>query len=461
MTLDHDTIAAIATPVGQGGIGIVRISGPCALDIAGNVFRPRRPNAAFESHRLYLGDLIDPHTGNPIDEVLLSCMRAPHSYTCEDIVEINSHSGYRLLSKILEILLDQGARPARPGEFTLRAFLNNRIDLTQAEAVVDLINARSEKGLVVASRQISGTFKRQIEGLRQKAIEILAHAEVAIDFPEEESDRFSRQTGAEAIAHDLIDPIEELIAAHAGRIWVEGISTVIVGRVNAGKSSLLNCLLNEDRAIVTPVPGTTRDIIESAINVGGIPLKLMDTAGFRAVFDEVEKVGIQLTRQKMSEADLVLIVIDRSRPLDHEDLEIIRQAQGMLALVVVNKIDLPSRLSPKDTSRIFAAFPHVVEISALTGQGIEALKKAVAQLITGEAAGPPSSEAVPNLRHRRALADASLAFQAAKENTAQDAPVEIVALELKTGLDALGEITGETSPDQVLDAVFSQFCLGK
>ena len=463
MPLDHDTIAAIATPVGQGGIGIVRISGPAALAMAGKIFSPRDPGVRFESHRLYLGHLIDPHSGNPVDEVLLSCMRAPHSYTCEDIVEINSHSGYRLLSKILEILLDQGARLARPGEFTLRAFLNNRIDLTQAEAVVDLINAKSETGLLVASRQISGAFKRQIEGLRQRTIDILAHAEVAIDFPEEESDRFSRQRGAEAILQDLITPVQELMAAHAERIWVDGIRTVIAGRVNAGKSSLLNRLSNEDRAIVTPVPGTTRDIIESDINVGGIPLKLMDTAGLRDIFDEVEKAGIQLTRQKMSEADLILLILDRSRPLDHDDFQIIQQARDKNAVVVINKIDLPPGLSAQDTSRISAAFPNacVVELSALTGEGIDVLKKKVAETIMGEGSDQSPSEAVPNLRHRRALGDALLAFQAAKQNTEQDAPMEIVALELKTGLDALGEITGETSTEQVLEAVFSQFCLGK
>jgi tRNA modification GTPase len=460
MPLDQDTIAAIATPYGQGGIGIVRISGPEALDISKHVFTPRHPRQAFESHRLYLGHFIDPGSGNPLDEVLLSFMRAPNSYTREDVVEINSHSGYFLLLKILEILLGQGARLARPGEFTLRAFLNHRIDLTQAEAVVDLINSRSEKGLFMASRQIGGTFKHQIDDLRKKAIDMLAHAEVAIDFPEEESDRFSRESGADDIHRYLIEPIETLIEAHRGRMWVDGIQTVIVGRVNAGKSSLLNRLLNEERAIVTAVPGTTRDVIESNLSIGGIPIKLMDTAGLRDVSDEVEQAGIRLTRQKMGEADLVLMVVDQSRPLDRDDMEMIRQARGKKGVVVLNKTDLPSVLAHETRDKAFSPFP-VVEISALTGQGLEGLQKEVLDVITGSDAMPSYSEAVPNLRHRKALEIASRAFKAAKDGTEEGVPMEIVALELSTGLDALGDIVGETPSEEILDAVFSQFCLGK
>lgn len=463
MAPDHDTIAAIATPVGQGGIGIVRMSGPQALQVGQKVFKARHPRPELKSHRLYLGHLIDPKSGNTIDEVLFSFMRGPNAYTAEDTVEINSHSGCVLLSKILEILIQEGARLARPGEFTYRAFLNNRIDLTQAEAVVDLINAKSEHGLRIASQQITGAFKQQIDALRHKAVEILSHAEVAIDFPEEESDRFSRQTGARDIEQHLITPLRGLIAAHAGRVWVDGVRTVIVGRVNAGKSSLLNRLVNEDRAIVTPTPGTTRDVIESSVRVGGIPLTLMDTAGIRDVSDEVEKMGVQLTHRKCNEADLVLIVVDRSRPLDQDDHKIMQQAQGKNTLIVINKIDLPSRWRAEQLSDTLPCFPypHRVEISALTGQGVETLKSALTQTITGTDTPLPASQTVPNLRHQKALMKASAAFQAAKQNTQDDLPMEVVALELKTGLDALGDITGETSTEQVLDAIFSQFCLGK
>jgi len=387
-------------------------------------------------------------------------MRAPHTYTREDVLEINSHSGYALLSKILEIILGQGARLARPGEFTLRAFLNGRIDLTQAEAVIDLINSRSERGLYLASRQIQGSFKGEIEGLRQRATHILARAEVAIDFPEEEPDLAFREEETEEIAKDLINPIEALIEAYESRIWVDGINTVIAGRVNAGKSSLLNRLLNEQRAIVTPIPGTTRDIIESTINIEGIPLKLMDTAGFRRVNDEVERLGINLTKRKLKESDFVLIVIDQSRPLGQDDLDTILQSRGKKALIAINKIDLPSRLGQGADSEALSLFPSV-KISALTGQGLDQLKKAMKNCILEGRLDTTSSLAVPNLRHRHALHNALQFFKAAERRTREEAPMEIIAFELRSGLDALGEITGETTSDEVLDSIFSQFCLGK
>lgn len=460
MSPDQDTIAAIATPIGQAGIGIIRVSGPLSLEIAGKIFRPKNPTPLLRSHHLYLGHLLEPSSGNVIDEVLLSFMRAPHTYTQEDVLEINSHSGYALLSKILEILLGQGARLASPGEFTLRAFLNGRIDLTQAEAVIDIINSQSERGLYLASQQVQGSFKEEIEGLRQKAIHILARAEVAIDFPEEETDVVFREEETKGINEDLIKPIEALIEAHESRIWVDGINTVIAGRVNAGKSSLLNRLLNEQRAIVTPIPGTTRDIIESTINIGGIPLRLMDTAGFQRVNDEVERLGINLTKQKLKESDFVLIVIDQSRPLGQDDLDIILQSKGKKALIVINKIDLPSKLDQGADSEALSLFPSV-NISALTGQGLDQLKKAMKDCILKGRLDTTSSHAVPNLRHRHALNDALQFFKDAEQRTREEAPMEIIALELRSGLDVLGGITGETTSEDVLDSIFSQFCLGK
>jgi len=460
MPMDQDTIAAIATPIGQAGIGIVRISGPLCLTIAQKIFRPRKSVPAIQSHRLYLGDLCDPASGKPIDEVLVSFMRAPLTYTREDVVEINSHSGYMLLSKILDILLAQGARLARPGEFTLRAFLNGRIDLTQAEAVVDLINCRSERGLCLASQHVRGAFGEEIEALRQKAIHVLAQAEAAIDFPEAETDEVFREQGQEEIGNDLISPIESLIGACEGRIWVDGIHTVIAGRVNAGKSSLLNRLLNEERAIVTAIPGTTRDVIESSLTIEGIPIRLIDTAGFRSVKDEVERLGIALARRKLAEADFVLIVIDQSRPLGQDDLDIVRQLQGKPALIVINKIDLPSRLHEGAGAETLALFPSV-RISALTGQGLDPLKKAMKDILLGGRVEPVSSHAAPNARHRHALNRSLECFRGAALKIKEDAPMEIVALELKSGLDALGEITGETTTEEVLESIFSQFCLGK
>lgn len=461
MTSDEDTISAIATPIGHGGIGIIRISGSRSYEIAEKIFRPRKPIKGFQSHRLYLGQICDPSSGDLIDEVLISFMKSPRSYTCEDVIEINCHSGYFLLSRILQIVLDLGARLARPGEFTLRAFLNGRIDLTQAEAVIDLINSKSEKGLALVSQQIQGALRKEIETLRQNVVDILAHTEAAIDFPEEEDTIMSRQGAANRVQEEVIKPIEALIAAHvSGRIWVDGINTVIVGRVNAGKSSLLNRLLNEQRAIVTPVPGTTRDIIESTVTIEGLPLRLTDTAGFRDPKDEVEKLGLHLTKQKSDQADFLLVVIDRSRPLNQDDLNIIAQARERKALIVLNKIDLPSKLGRESNHKAFLDFP-IVKISALTGQGLGQLRKAIAKCLLEGDMDMTSSHAAPNLRHKKALSDAAQFFKSAVLDTKENAPMEIVALELKSGLDALGDIIGETTCEDVLDRIFSRFCLGK
>jgi len=461
MTSTEDTIAAIATPIGQAGIGIIRISGPLSLEIAKKVFKPKTPQSLLKSHRLYMGYVCDPHSGDVIDEVLLSFMAAPNSYTREDVVEINSHSGYTLLFRILAILMDLGARMAKPGEFTQRAFLNGRIDLSQAEAVVDLMNARSERGLVLAAQQIRGSIKRDTEALRKKAIHILANAEAAIDFPEDDVEHLFRDEGAEFIEKNLVQPIDNLINAHAGRIWVDGINTVIVGRVNSGKSSLLNRLLDEPKAIVTDIPGTTRDVIEATFNISGIPLRIMDTAGLREVKNEVERLGIHLTRQKTAEADLLLIVIDRSRPLNRDDRDILAQCENKKALVVINKIDLPPSEGYTEKADFLNRFT-TVEISALTGQGIDRLKKAIHDaILSDDVLAVTTSHAVPNLRHRKALKTARKCFLNASIKARNNAPMEIVAFELISGLDHLGEVTGQTIDDEVLNSIFSQFCLGK
>lgn len=460
-TSTEDTIAAIATPVGQAGIGIVRVSGSMALRIAEKVFHAGTPLNEFQSHRLYLGHLADPATGRMIDEVLLSVMKAPHSYTREDVVEINSHSGYLLLSRILQIILDQGARLAKPGEFTFRAYMNGRIDLTQAEAIVDLINSQSERGLELATQQIRGGLKTQIEALRQTVLDILAHMEAAIDFPEEESAILPKESTLERMEAELLRPVGRILAAHGQRkIWVDGIKTVIVGRVNAGKSSLLNRLLNEKRAIVTPVPGTTRDIIESTVHIGGIPLRLMDTAGFRKVKGKVERIGIRLTEEKMAEADLSLTVIDHSRPLNRDDLDLISRTRRKKSLIIINKIDLPARLDPGDLLEAADGRP-AVRISALTGEGIDTLREAIRDLIMAGETDLSASHAVPNLRHKKALTQACRAFNSAMANLKAGLPLEIIAMDLTIGLEALGEIIGATSHEELLDRIFSQFCLGK
>ncbi len=457
-SLDEDTIAAIATPIGQAGIGIVRISGPLSYEIAEKIFRPKKPVQHFDSHRLYLGHLYNPSSETSIDEVLLSYMKAPHSYTRQDVIEINSHSGYLLLSTILQIILDQGARLAKPGEFTLRAFLNGRIDLTQAEAVINLIHSQSARGIHLASQQIKGLFRKEIEMLRQRVVDILAHTELAIDFPEEDKDILPREEIIELIHKHIIQPIEALIKAHSNkRIWVDGIDTVIVGCVNVGKSSLLNRLLNEQRAIVTPIPGTTRDIIGSTITIEGLPFCLSDTAGFGYIRDEVERIGIHFAEKKLEEADLLLIVIDQSRPLNHDDMEIIERCKGRKALIVINKIDLACNLTNESA---FEGLP-VMRISALTGQGLDELRKTIVNYVLEGEIDLTSSNIAPNLRHKEALTDAADFFRSAAHIMEAEGPLEIVALELKSGLDALGEIIGETTSEDVLNSIFSQFCLGK
>ncbi len=457
----EDTIAAIATPFGQAGIGIIRISGPGARPITLRLFKPKNPTRIFRSHRLYLGHLIDPGSGDVIDEVLLSFMKAPHSYTKEDVVEINSHSGSALLSKILQIVLDEGARLAKPGEFTLRAFLNGRIDLTQAEAVVDLINAKSERGLRLASGQMKGALRDKLDGLRQKALDILAQLEAAIDFPEEEATTIDCEAASSRIKRELLDPIKEIITAHRHRkLWLDGIETVIVGRVNAGKSSLLNRLLDEERAIVTPIPGTTRDIVESIIQIEGLPLRLMDTAGIRRVGDEVERIGVQRSEERLAEADLALVVVDRSRPLNEDDLAVLAKSEPGKSIVVLNKIDLIARLDEGALRRAVNGSP-VVRISALTGEGLGDLRRSIRNQALGGSLEMTTSQLVPNLRHKQALQVASRCFGDAVCNLTEGLPLEIAAADLTHALDALGEIVGKTTNQAILDRIFGQFCLGK
>lgn len=457
---NEDTIAAVATPAGQAGIGIVRMSGPEARKIVEKIFKPRNPANSLRSHRLCLGRLIDPASGASIDEVLVSYMAAPHTYTREEVVEINSHSGPVLLEQILKILLREGARLARPGEFTFRAFMNGRMDLTQAEAIIDLINAQSERGLHLASNQIHGRLRAEIERLRQKAVDLSAHIEVVIDFPEEELSLLNRQETAERVREELLQPVFQILSAYGERkLWLEGLKTVLVGRVNVGKSSLLNRLLNEERAMVTPIPGTTRDIIESTIHMEGLPLRLMDTAGFRKVRGKLEKIGIDRAEQKMEEADLVLLLIDQSRPLHQDDLNLLDRVRNKRTVIVINKTDLPARINEETLKTLATGVPQV-RISALKGEGIVELRKAIREVITG---GIDTSDVgiAPSLRHKEALERASGHFNKSASHLREGLPFEIVAADLQQGLEALGEIVGETTNDEVLDRIFSQFCIGK
>jgi tRNA modification GTPase len=443
MDYKNETIAAIATPVGIGGIGIIKISGKLASGIAHKVFRPKRPTKSFDNFRLYLGHIIDPNSGLPIDEVLISLMRGPLSYTREDVLEINSHSGYTILSKILQIIIQSGARLAQPGEFTLRAFLNGRIDLTQAEAIVDLINAKSETSLHSAAHQLAGGFLTRLEITRRELIEILVEIEASIDFPDEQPTRIDRQRIIDRIRTAILEPTGELITAYSQRkVWHEGIAVVIVGRVNVGKSSILNRLLQKERALVTPIPGTTRDILECGTTVEGIPIRLVDTAGVRKSRGMVEKKGADLTNARARSADIILLIIDRSRALNQYDLAALGKANKKPVIVVINKIDLARKVSEKKLETAFGNLQRVY-VSALTGEGFNELT------------------IIPNLRHTLALQQASDCLEKASRNLRDGYPLEIVAADLVWARNSLDEITGHKTNEEVIDGIFSRFCLGK
>ena len=461
MDYKEETIAAIATPIGVGGIGIIRISGCNAENIARKIFRSKSPIKSFDSFRLYLGHIIDPKSNLPVDEVLLSVMRAPFSYTREDVVEINSHSGYALLSYILQIILQTGARLAKPGEFTLRSFLNGRIDLTQAEAIIDLINSKGDMSMRLATGQLIGGLKTKINEIRQVLLEILTDIECLIDFPDEKTSKVTKPHTADRLNEEIIKPIKNLIAAYTQRkIWHEGAAVVIVGKVNVGKSSILNRFLQEDRAIVTPIPGTTRDSLEYTVTIEGLPLKLVDTAGIRKVRGEVERKGVHLTNTHLSLADLTLLVIDRSRLLNKHDLTLLRKIDKGATIAIINKIDLPAKLSDKKINTVFQALPRV-PVSALTGEGFETLNKAIFNKVVNRNTGVYPTSIVPNIRHKTTLTNASVFLEKASKNLIGGFPLEIVAADLLWAKDALDEITGNKSTEEILDNIFSKFCIGK
>jgi len=460
MNITDDTIAAIATPIGTGGIGIIKVSGSKAIEIATQIFRPRNVSPPFKSYHLYYGEVIDPYQGYTIDEALLSFMAKPRSYTREDVVEINCHGGYLVLQEILELVLKVGARLAEPGEFTKRAFINGRIDLSQAEAVVDLIESKTSLSLKYASSQLKGTLSQEISALKRGVVEVLSLLEVSIDFPEENleiapSSRLIVQTDY------LISRIEKLLNTYIeGKFYREGVSTIIAGKPNVGKSSLFNVLLGEERTIVTPVPGTTRDFIEEIINIKGIPLKIIDTAGLRDPSDRIEEEGIRITKDKLDQADLILLVIDSSVELDEKDETLLSAVKGKRAVVVCNKIDLPRKVSVDLVQRWFSS-SQVVLISALFKTGIEQLKEVVASLLVSHTSSLPSYPLISNLRHKLALEKALSPMQSARESLQKNVPYEFTASDLQAALHYLDEITGRTTPEDILNQIFNRFCIGK
>lgn len=451
-----DTITAIATPAGEGGVGIVRLSGPDALNIVRRVFRPRRGGDKYVPQLLRYGHVVAPD-GGIVDEAFAVWFRAPHSYTSEDVVEIQCHGGAMPLRRTLGLVLEQGARLANPGEFTLRAFINGRIDLTQAEATLDLIQAKTQTGLELALAQLSGRLSTDIKGLRQAILQPLAYLTALIDFPEDHvPEHMVLQPLGEVLRH-----AEQLLRnADQGIIYRYGARAVLVGRPNAGKSSLLNALLRVERAIVTPIAGTTRDTLEETANLGGVPVVLIDTAGITPTVDPVEQQGVERSHRALAAADVVLLVLDQSAPLTEHDREIAALTHGKPTIVVCNKADLPARL---DARGLIAQHPNIhdtIETSAAQGLGLDELAQAVARALLGSGT-LTGATLITNPRHRDALAQAVEGIRTAITGLEVGLPLDLAVIDLTTAVEALGEITGETVGDDLLAEIFSRFCIGK
>jgi tRNA modification GTPase len=456
---EFDTIAAISTPLGEAGIGIIRLSGPDAISIASKVFLSPKNVKLYQvkSHTIHYGFIIDSETQEKIDEVLVSVMRAPNTYTKEDVVEINCHGGYVILNRILNLLIKNGARIAEPGEFTKRAFLRGRIDLTQAESVIDLIKAKTEEAQKIALEHLSGKLSKKINSLRDSLTKVCAHVEAYIDFPEEDINGLTEKEIEKEII-TITEEIKRLIEGYEeGKIYREGLKVAIVGKPNVGKSSLLNALLMKNRAIVTEIPGTTRDIIEEYINIKGIPLKVIDTAGIRKSHDIVEVEGIKRTLKTLEEAELVLLLLDMSREVDEIDMEIIEKLAGKKIIAVLNKKDIKSDnfevpLTVKDKPK--------VEISALHGEGIEELKECISNTAISRKY-IKEGVVVTKLRHKLALENAYKSLKNALKSFKSGEPLEITALFLREALNYLGQIIGVVTTEEILNLIFSEFCIGK
>jgi tRNA modification GTPase len=456
-----DTIAAIATAPGTGGIGIIRISGPESAAILHRLFTPFRSHQTFQTHKLYYGTVAD-RRGALLDEVLAVFMQAPHTYTREDVVELHSHGSYLVLQSILSEVLAAGARIADSGEFTKRAFLAGRIDLTRAEAVVELLQARTGAGVRLAVEQMQGSLFTRIQAIRDVLVEILAVVEVAIDFPDDDVEILQTDKMLARLREDVESPLEQLIAlAEQGKVIRDGVKVVIAGRPNVGKSSLLNGLLQEDRALVTEIPGTTRDTIEELISVRGIPVHLVDTAGIRAHDDFIEELGIERARRKLQEADLVLFVVDAAVAPGAPDRELYQFLTGKKRIVVLNKLDTADESMVDAVSREFAADIQV-RIAARDGQGLDTLLDVIYREIMGNDDGLEEQVACgPNLRHKMILEKTVSAVRRLRKTLQMGAPADLVAVDLQAALDHLGDIVGLTTPDDVLDTLFSSFCIGK
>lgn len=458
---EADTIAAISTPVGEGGISIVRISGDDAIKVAQRIYQGKNLEKVA-SHTINYGHIIDPDTKQEVDEVMVSVMRAPHTYTREDVIEINCHGGLLATNRILQLVLSYGARMAEPGEFTKRAFLNGRIDLSQSEAVMDLIRAKTDKSMKVALNQLDGDLSRLIRHLRKDILDVLAQVEVNIDYPEYDDVEEMTTKMLKEKATDIQQRIHSLLkTAKQGKVLREGLATAIIGRPNVGKSSLLNALLHEDKAIVTNVAGTTRDVIEEYVNVNGVPLKLIDTAGIRDTADTVEKIGVERSRKALDAADLVLLLIDNSAPLTAEDEKLLAATKDKQRIVILNKTDLPSQLD-LDRLKELVGDAALIETSIVKHEGMDQLGAQISHMFLDQ--GIESSQnnvMVTNARHIGLLHQANDALSDVLKGIADGMPVDLVQIDMTRCWDLLGEITGDSYQDELLDQLFSQFCLGK
>lgn len=458
-----DTIAAISTPMGEGAIAIVRLSGEDAIEIAGKLFQGIGGKKLIDvpSHTIHYGHLRDPKSQEVVEEVMVSVMKGPKTFTKEDVVEINCHGGLVSVNRVLQLVLRSGARLAEPGEFTKRAFLNGRIDLSQAEAVMDLIRAKTDRAMNVALGQMEGRLSNLIRKLRQEILETLAHVEVNIDYPEYDD--------VEEMTHRLLiekamfvrDEIGKLLhTSQQGKILREGLSTVIVGRPNVGKSSLLNSLVQENKAIVTDIPGTTRDVIEEYVNVRGVPLRLLDTAGIRETEDIVERIGVERSRQVLKEADLILLVLNHADELTTEDENIFQAVEGMDVIVIVNKTDLPQKIE-MDRVKELAKQHKLVTTSLLEDIGVDELEESIASLFFEGSLEAGDMTYVSNSRHIALLTQAMDTIEEALQAVESGVPIDIVQIDYIRTWELLGEIIGESVQDSLIDQLFSQFCLGK
>lgn len=456
ITKEFDTITAIATPLGEGAIGIVRISGTNAIPIAQNIFKGKNL-ATVPSHTLNYGHVVDPDKDEILDEVMVGVMRAPRTFTREDVIEINTHGGIAVTNEILQLILRQGARMAEPGEFTKRAFLNGRVDLTQAEAVMDIIRAKTDKAMNIAVKQLDGSLKTLIEKTRQEILNTLAQVEVNIDYPEyddveEMTTHLIREKTIEFQA--LLENL--LRTARRGKILREGLSTAIIGRPNVGKSSLLNNLLREEKAIVTDIAGTTRDVIEEYVNIKGVPLKLVDTAGIRETDDIVEKIGVERSKQALSEADLILLVLNASEKLTEQDRALLALSEMTRRIILLNKTDLPEQIEAQELPE------DVIRISVLENQNIDLIEERINQLFFDNA-GIAEQDAtyLSNARHISLIEQAVQSLQAVNDGLEMGMPVDLLQVDMTRTWQILGEITGDAAPDELITQLFSQFCLGK